>query len=204
MPSVLALRRSAAAACALALAAFLVGAVPRPVELLPEHEVRYRARDQVNVWEGVAPLTRLEAEVDPDDLAATTFSAVVRPADFDSGVWFRDAQGRSSVFETATYPEATFALRSVQGDRLDLPDGAERDLVAVGELNLRGVSRSVEVAVQLARAGAEISALATFTVSLEAFGMRRPRFLTLVADDEVEVAVSLRLRLLPGSTATTR
>jgi polyisoprenoid-binding protein YceI len=166
--------------------------------------VRYRARDQVNVWEGVAPLTRLEAEVDPDDLAATTFSAVVRPADFDSGVWFRDAQGRSSVFETATYPEATFALRSVQGDRLDLPDGAERDLVAVGELNLRGVSRSVEVAVHLARAGAEISALATFTVSLEAFGMRRPRFLTLVADDEVEVAVSLRLRLLPGSTATTR
>jgi polyisoprenoid-binding protein YceI len=204
MPSVLALRRSAAAACALALAAFLVGAAPRPVELLPEHEVRYRARDQVNVWEGVAPLTRLEAEVDPDDLAATTFSAVVRPADFDSGVWFRDAQGRSSVFETATYPEATFALRSVQGDRLDLPDGAERDLVAVGELTLRGVSRSVEVAVQLARAGAEISALATFTVSLEAFGMRRPRFLTLVADDEVEVAVSLRLRLLPGSTATTR
>jgi polyisoprenoid-binding protein YceI len=186
------------------LAAASALAQTQPTELLPGHEVRYVARDQLTAWVGRAPLAELTLELDTGDLRRSRLRAVVHPADFDSGVAFRDATGRRTVFASDEHPEAVFELLAVAGEALDLPEPSDRTLRATGTLEIRGVRREIEADVTLARRGDEVDVRATFAVSLEAFGLSAPRFLMLVAEDHVAVEVEARLRLLPGSTTTTR
>ncbi len=183
------------------LASAVIG-VSHPVELL-DGEVRYRARDQVSVWIGVAPLAAFSLEIDPADLGRTRLRAVVHPGDFTSGVGFRDFTARRSVFDTERYPDAVFELGELEGPSLDLPDGATRRFRALGTLELRGVTGPVTAEVVVTRDGDVIDATASFEVSLEAYGLPPPRFLTLVAEDRVDVEVDVRAHLLPATTTPT-
>jgi polyisoprenoid-binding protein YceI len=181
--------------------AFAGRTVAEPHEALV---VRYEARDQLTSWVGEARVAELDLEIDLVDLRRSRLRAVVHPADFDSGGGLRDLMARRSVFLTDRYPEAVFELTRVTGAAIDLPDGSERSLAAFGTLEIRGVAREVEIAVTLARQADVVAVTAAWRVSLEAFGVPAPRFLTLVAEDRVEVEVEGRVRLLPATTAATR
>lgn len=173
-------------------------------------EVRYHASDQRSAWIGVAPLEieRLAVHVDElgaIDLRAVELVAIVRVAEFRSGNALRDLHARRSVFDADAHPEARFVLR-----RIEAPESAEartdgaRTLHLVGDLTLRGTTREVVVSTRLALGEGTAEVTATFDVSLEAFDLPAPRFLTWVVDDHVRVEVDATWPLGPGSTATTR
>jgi len=172
-------------------------------------EVRYEARDALAAWSGVAPLAAIVATFDAADLRTLHLEASVAPAEFRSGNLLRDRAGRREVFESDLFPTASLTARPASGaGPRALPPGATATLALDAELTLHGVTRSYVIEVDVVRSGdgTEVRAVATFVVSLEAHGMRRPTLLGLVTDDAVRVTVTATATEPrdPGPTPTTR
>lgn len=168
-----------------------------------EAEVRYHARDQRSSWIGRAALRFERLELDLDDLAATRLEAVVAVAELRSGNALRDLQARTSVFDAAAHPALRFTLQRLEGT-LDRARTGPQELLLVGDLSVAGSVRELRAPATV-RLGAEaLHASMRFEVSLAAYGLPAPRFLTLVVDDAVTVEVDVTWPLDPGSTTTTR
>lgn len=166
-------------------------------------EVTYEARDALTTWTGTAPLTAV-LTFDPDAPASLRVAATVRPADFRSGAFLRDLTARRTVFEVDRFPEARAVVGldpaapdpGWQGDRLHV------DLIV--DLTLHDVTRRYLVAAEATRADGAIHATASFEVSLEGHGMRRPSLLGLVTEDAVRLHVVLDARPVLAPRPTTR
>ena len=171
-------------------------------------EVRYYANDQRSAWVGVAPLHVETFRYDLSDLDATELVAVVRVDELRSGNALRDLQARRFVFDADEHPEVRFVLRSVRAVTEDAVTGAAagtpQALRLVGDLSVRGTTRRVEVDVELTLTAGEAHVAAVLELSLAAFELPAPRFLTWVVDDLVRVEVDAAWPLDPDSTATTR
>jgi polyisoprenoid-binding protein YceI len=194
----MALQHPTLALAALLLLFLATSAGGAPLAWGANGEVRYLARDQAASWEGVAPVASLSAWFDPNDSSSLTLSASVDPAEFRSGNGLRDAQARRSVFNVGTFP--TIELRASSDPTL-APRAFELDtpttLRLEAELDLHGVTQSLPIDATLTlREDGDgrrwIEASARFEISLEAHGMQRPRLLSLVTEDRVEVRVELR------------
>ena len=168
-----------------------------------ESEVRYHARDQRSSWIGRAPLRFERLELDLDDLAATRLEAVVAVAELRSGNPLRDFQARTSVFDAAAHPELRFTLQRLEGT-LDRARTEPQELLLVGDLSLAGNVRRLSAPATVRLEAEALHASVRFEVSLAAYGLPAPRFLTLVVDDAVTVEVDVTWPLDPGSTTTTR
>lgn len=167
--------------------------------LEPGSTVTYRAADPRGSFEGRAPVEGLELRFDPAAPQEASLRVVVRPERFASGIFIRDVNAQRTVFETAKYPEASFVLTSAAGPAL--PEAGSVRLSLSGELTLHGVTRPLEVEVQLERSGEALRATGSFELLLSNYGMRRPSFLFWTVDDRVEVRFALALRLAPASGA---
>ncbi len=168
-----------------------------------EAEVRYHARDQRSSWIGRAALRFERLDLDLDDLAATRLEAVVAVAELRSGNALRDLQARTSVFDASAHPALRFTLQRLEGT-LDRARTGPQELLLVGDLSVAGSVRELRAPATV-RLGAEaFHASMRFEVSLAAYGLPAPRFLTLVVDDAVTVEVDVTWPLDPGSTTTTR
>lgn len=168
-----------------------------------EAEVRYHARDQRSAWTARAPLRFELLHLDPDDLAATRLEAVVAVADLRSGNALRDLHARTSVFDAATHPEVRFTLQRLEGT-LEPGLSAPQELLVVGELSVAGNARTLRAPATVRREADALHASLRFDISLAAYGLPAPRFLTLVVDDAVTVEVDVTWPLDPDSTTTTR
>jgi len=166
-------------------------------------EVRYLARDQRDAWVGVAPLRVEVLEVDVSDLGSARLEAVVRVGELRSGNALRDLQARNFVFAASEYPEIRFVLSGVDHTG-PLEPGRSLAVTVSGDLSIRGVERELVLDVTLRHDGDALVVTAAFEVSLAAYGLPAPRFLTLVVDDRVGVEVDASWPLDPDSTATTR
>ena len=204
-------RRSATALLACAGALVLVAALASaPLDLESvSGEARYHASDQRSSWVGVAPLVVEHLVFDADALAAGALGsvelvAVVRVAELRSGNALRDLQARRSVFDADAHPEARFVLRRVEPvETAEARADPSRTLQLLGDLTLRGTTRAVVASARLVLDDATASVTATLDLSLEAFDLPAPRFLTWVVDDHVRVEVDATWPLDPGSRATT-
>jgi polyisoprenoid-binding protein YceI len=192
----------------LSLALPLASAAPQ--EWLAEGEIAYHARDQAASWRGVAPLASHRALLDPNDLTTLQLSVRLEPARFNSGNGLRDSQARRTVFEVDQFPEALLeATASDATTAVGLTTGVATTVTLQASLTLHGVTRSFPLELSLllshdAAGDPVITAVADFVISLESHGMRRPRLLGLVTDDEVRVEVRVVARPLPQPTATTQ
>lgn len=166
--------------------------------------VRYEATTGSSSWSGVAPLEvdGLSWSGDPD--AAVRGALAVALNAFDSGNRFRDENARLTVFESDAHPEARFRVRAFEridgetdGGTDGLPEGRSA-WQASGDLTLHGVTHEVSVPVTVMRAGTRVTAEASWTVSLAAFGMQAPTFLWLQVEDAVDVSVTLDAGWQPG------
>ena len=162
-----------------------------------EGEAIYEARDSLATWSGRAPLATAELRFDPSDPADLELTARVRPADFDSGNQLRDLNARRTVFEVADHPEAL--ARAVADAGAGPPQRTARGwLVPIAvDLTLHGVTVRYAANAQLERDGADWTGSASLTLSLEAHGMRRPRLLGILTEDEVRLEVRVRARPAP-------
>lgn len=195
-----------AAAAALPLLALLAVVLPAPGAAAAPREARlepapsriaYVGTDARGSWRGEAPLAELALRLDPADLRRSELVAVVETAAFASGNLIRDVNGRRTVFESRAHPRAAFRLERVEAAAPDLPDGAAREVVLVGTLELHGVARPYRVPTALRREGARVVAEGAFEVSIEAHGMRRPSLFGVVVDDAVRVEFHVEAGLEP-------
>ena len=157
-------------------------------------EVRYESTTGSSSWVGVAPVTveRIAWSGEAGSGLRGAFTVAVDA--FDSGNRFRDENARLTVFESGTYPEARFRIQAferVDGEPLGgVPEGASL-WQAAGELTLHGVTQPLTVPVTLTRQGSQVTAEASWPVSLAAFDMNAPTFLWLQVQDRVNVSVTL-------------
>lgn len=200
-------RRWGTLALALALLLGAAAAALRSSDAL-SGEVRYHANDQRSAWVGVAPLHVETFRYDLSDLDATELVAMVRVDELRSGNALRDLQARRFVFDADEHPEVRFVLHSVRAVADDATPGAAtrtpQALQLVGDLSVRGTTRRVEIDAELTLTAEEARIAALFELSLAAFELPAPRFLTWVVDDQVRVEVDAAWPLDPDSTATTR
>ena len=168
--------------------------------LEPGSTVTYRAADPRGSFEGRAPVEGLELRFDPAAPQDARLRVVVRPERFDSGIFIRDVNAQRTVFETGTYPEASFVLRRAEGPAL--PEAGSVRLALSGDLTLHGVTRAITTEVLLEREGERVRASGSFELRLSDYGVRRPSFLFWTVDDRVAISFALELRLVSGASAS--
>lgn len=135
--------------------------------------------------------TQVDASLTVADGTLTAATITVDMADVATDEPARDAYFRSSVVDVSTFPTATFTLTTP----VALPADAGRvDLV--GDLTVRGVTRSVTVQAQVARDvtdGADVRAVGSVPVTFADFGVTPPSLGFVRVDDQGDVEFGLDL-----------
>ncbi len=165
------------------------------LELVPSSVVEYTASDPAGSWSGRAPVAGLAFTLDPQNVRAASLSVTLRPGQFDSGNFIRDANARRAVFETAAYPDIRFDLTRARTAANRLADGATLQVELSGTLTMHGVTREVTTTATVSRAGATVRATGAFQVLLSDYAMKRPSFFGTSVDDAVQVAFDVQAEL---------
>jgi polyisoprenoid-binding protein YceI len=157
------------------------------VTLSPESFVEYDASDANATWTGRAPVSRLEFTLNTEQLGDSSLTIVVNPGDFSSGNIFRDTNARRTLFETTTYPEIVFVVKSIRAETDTLLDGETREVTLTGDLTMHGVTKELETVASLTRTGSTVTATGGFEVTYTEFGMRQPTLFAVVVNDTVTI-----------------
>ena len=86
----------------------------------------------------------------------------------------RDERLRTDGLQTDQFPTATFVLTAPIDLGTVPKDGQTIQAVAVGDLTLHGVTRSVEISIQAQRTGNEIEAIGSVDVALTDYAIEAP------------------------------
>ena len=165
--------------------------------LEPTSLVTYFASAGNDKWSGKAPVESLEWRFDLKRPSETQFSATVRPAKFDSGNGIRDENARSNVFKVARFPTVTIKSTGITGDKRTLVSGEIRKFRAAVKLELGGVSKDLEIPLEVYFDGTSrrLTATGGFEISLGFHKLERPEFIWLKTDDAVRLEVKLEMTL---------
>lgn len=99
---------------------------------------------------------------------------------------FRDSRFAGSIMDTATFPTATFTAASATLPSVPA-DGATVTVPVSGELTLKGVTRPVEVNLEVKRSGSSVQILGSIPVVFADYGIETPQPPGLSVRDEGEV-----------------
>jgi polyisoprenoid-binding protein YceI len=182
----------------LALVAALAGAPPAasaaeagPLDLAvrPGSTLSYRLVHKLHEVTGVSKAVEGKARLLPDGAVQVMIRARVDA--FDSGNGNRDAHMLEAT-EAARFPQVT--LKAVGALQSPAAFPARVTVTLRGELTFHGVTRPVEVPVEVAFTSArQATATARLPISLDAHGVERPSLLFVKVDDAVVVTASLEL-----------
>jgi polyisoprenoid-binding protein YceI len=132
-------------------------------------QVGYRVEEVLfgQSTEGVGPTSSVTGSLSIEGTVVTAAEFVVDMASVESDEGNRDNQFRGRIMDTATHPEATFALT----EPIDLGavpvDGEELTVDAVGELTLRGVTQPVTIPLTAVLDGATFAVNGTLTLDFD-------------------------------------
>jgi polyisoprenoid-binding protein YceI len=117
-------------------------------------------------------------------------------ASMKTGIGMRDTHMRERHLETDKYPQAVFVGKRVAAATPgSLASGGTARLTVAGTFDLHGVSREMELPVDLALAAdGTLTVQAHFTVLLSDHQIDRPKVVMLKLADEQKVSVSLTAR----------
>jgi polyisoprenoid-binding protein YceI len=162
-------------------------------QLEPSSYISYAATaGSGDAWSGQAPLERLTLSFDLNKPLETDFEVILRPERFDSGNGPRDGTARGSVFEVGVYPEIRFVSQSVTGDDKAMKLGDKRNFKVLGKMTLHGVTKSLELPVNVWWDGKMLRVGTQFGIRLSSFNINRPKFLWLEVDDIVKLDIQIR------------
>jgi polyisoprenoid-binding protein YceI len=163
-------------------------------------------KGQEVVFESKAPMESFEGRTDQAsgtiaaDLANLAAGCEVRLAvdlaSLKTGIGMRDTHMRERHLETDKHPQAVFTgSKVVSATPTALAPGGTARVTVAGTFALHGVSREVELPVDLAQAAdGTLSVRAEFMVLLTDHQIDRPKVLMLKLADEQKVRVSLTAR----------
>lgn len=121
-------------------------------------------------------------------LSATTMSVDMASVATDESR--RDAQYRDRIMDTATYPTATFT----QTAPVELPATGGRFTVTVpGDLTVRGVTRAVEVELDVQASGEALDVAGSIDVVFADYDIPEPGFSGISVDDHGKIEFLLKM-----------
>lgn len=165
--------------------------------LEPQSYLEYEASTPNEVWRGRAPFERFSLAFDRQNLPETlTLQVELEPSAFNSGNVIRDINGQRTVFETGSYPTISFTSSSVEVSDPTFRSGSQ-SVTVTGTLTMHGVEKTVSVPAAVTRTGDSFTATGTFEVLLSDYEMRRPSFLFVTVDDEVQIDFTVVGELIP-------
>ncbi len=162
-------------------------------QLEPSSYISYSASAGAgDQWTGQAPLERLTLNFDLAKPLETNFEVVLRPERFDSGNGIRDGNARGSVFEVGDFPEIRFSSQSIAGDSKAMKIGEKRNYKVTGKMLMHGVTKTLELPVNVWWDGKLLRVGTQFGIRLSSFNMQRVRALWLEVDDIVKLDIQIR------------
>ncbi|MFZ4433935.1 MAG: YceI family protein [Microthrixaceae bacterium] len=142
--------------------------------------------DRIGGLQNIEAVGRTDAVTGGFTLSGTTATdirAEVQVATITSDSTFRDGRFAGSIMDTATFPTATFT--AAQATLPSLPaDGGTITVPVAGELTLKGVTRPVDVDLQVQRSGGQVRILGSVPVVFADFGIETPQPPGLSVRDE--------------------
>lgn len=141
----------------------------------------------------VGTTTDVSGEVTIDDDTLTTGEVVVQTDTITTDSDRRDGQFRDNIFETATYPTATFTFDSPV-DLGGLPDdGTTTTVTADGTLTLKDQSRPVSVEMEVLQSGDTLIASGSIPTTWADYGIEPPSlgFVTVEDSGTVDFLITL-------------
>lgn len=185
----------------------LAAAQTRPFRVLNDggSRVQFVSDAPLETITGVTSGLSGDLSFDAANVATLRGTVRVNIASLRTGVDLRDEHLRGSSWLDATrFPDATFAITSVEGTGAVAP-GEARDVMVRGRLSLHGVTRDITANVRIRRVApsADVAAApgvtgevlrvrATFTLRLTDFGVSVPAPVRLKVSNEIELNVDLR------------
>lgn len=177
------------------LAALTAAAVPTGTfEIAPQSRVEFVMKDQRSVFTGTTDDVAgvINVRQSGDEFTADV-EARINARAITTGISIRDGQMRGERFlNTGRFQFITFR-GSVSARE---PTPAQFAATLRGRLTIKEVTRDVEVPLQVTAQENGYQARGETVVKLTDFGIPLPRFLWLVAEDQV--TVKLRVNLRPG------
>ena len=168
----------------------------RAVPIDPARSVlAYTGHHALHDWTGTSRAVGGTLQVDLQDPTRSRIEVVVPVASFDSGNSNRDSNMLDTV-EEERYADVRFVSRGVAVDRWEpAADGYAGTWRVRGALTFHGQTHEVEVPVTVRVAGRAFEASTRFQISLERFGVSRPRLMLVPISDALDLAGTLRATL---------
>lgn len=141
----------------------------------------------------VGSTSEVSGSVTIADNSLTTGEVVVQTNSITTDSDRRDGQFRGNIFDTATYPTATFAIDSPI-DLSNLPkDGTTETVTAEGTLTLKDQTRPISVEIQVLQSGDTLIASGAIPVTWADYGIEPPSlgFVTVEDSGSVDFLVNL-------------
>jgi mono/diheme cytochrome c family protein/polyisoprenoid-binding protein YceI len=191
----------------LLMSAFAAGAAaakPRNFKLV-SGEVRFEIDAPLDDITGVSRGLGGAVVVDPEALSeGASGRIVIDLTSFRTGIDLRDEDLRVQFFESIRFPAAELTLQRLVSEQAGLNPGTSMPVVIKAALSLHGVSQDVEIPVQArydeSASGARVQVNGAVVVSLEKFGMKRPRRLLFKLGKDVRVNLIATFRAPPLTT----
>jgi polyisoprenoid-binding protein YceI len=187
----------AAAVTILLFGATATEAARYEIESGDHSEIVFKSKAPLEKFDGKTKQLTGFFEADLADLSgAVTLEVEVDLASFDTGKKKRNRHMCENHLETDTYRKAWFRAGEILStDRPVLGSGDTAALVVGGTLDLHGVEREYEVALQVTRRSDDAVVIhGEFMVSLNDHAIKRPKFLVMKLADEQRVVVDLLAR----------
>lgn len=166
-----------------------------------ESEGRYLVREQLaglsfpNDAVAVTAAVTGRVGIDPSGAVAEGSQIVVNLESLASDQGRRDQYVRTNILQTRQYPAAVFVPTEVRGLPQPLPEEGTANVVIVGELTIRNVTRQTvwEGTVTFSPDGFQVSVRTAFTFA--DFDLTKPRVaLVLSVDDQIRLEADVKLR----------
>ncbi|MGA9872062.1 MAG: YceI family protein [Rhodococcus sp. (in: high G+C Gram-positive bacteria)] len=141
----------------------------------------------------VGSTNEVSGQVTVENNSLTTGEVVVQTNSITTDSDRRDGQFRGNIFDTATYPTATFTFDSPV-DLASLPkDGTTATVTAEGTLTLKDQSRPVSVEMQVLQSGNTLIASGSIPTTWADFGITPPSlgFVTVEDTGSVDFLINL-------------
>ncbi len=160
--------------------------------------VHFTAHDALGGFEGRVVPRSLALRLDPASRRPASGRVVVAVDAIDTGNALRTINARRTVFDSGAFPTIHYAI---EGIGLAAPLNAEPVQVEVtGTLDMHGQRHTLRLAGTVTLVRGRARGQLTGSVRLSDFSMSRPRFLTVVVDDVIDLRLALDVPLEPLAT----
>jgi len=159
-----------------------------------KNQVVFLSRATLESFEGKTRQVSGSVSLDPANLADSIGVRVeVDLASLDTGISLRNKHMRENHLETDTYPKVVFeGARILEASSRSLEPGKVVHTRISGSFHLHGVSRTIEVPVDVTQAkDGSLNVTAQFDVPLAQYNIDRPSFLLLKLNDTQRITLTV-------------